>query len=147
LNFIIFQIQKSQTHFFSYLCHDLDGIDAGCCIFAYSNGANDNIKGFATLYGSRKFSYKRAITFVKITTFLGSLAEIILAVSLVKSFSGSGLVPDRIVVDSIFAVSVALDAALTVIFATKIGMPVSNTHAMVGAVLGVAANYLMSWLF
>lgn len=84
---------------------------------------------------------------MKITTFLGSLAEIILAVSLVKSFSGSGLVPDRIVVDSIFAVSVALDAALTVIFATKIGMPVSNTHAMVGAVLGVAANYLMSWLF
>lgn len=104
--------------------------------FAYSNGANDNFKGFATLFGSGKLSYKTAITWATITTFLGSLASIVLAVSLVKSFSGRGLVPDSIVADPIFAVSVAMGAALTVILATKIGMPVSSTHAMVGALVG-----------
>lgn len=104
--------------------------------FAYSNGANDNFKGFATIYGSGKLSYKKAITWATITTFLGSLAAIILAVNLVKSFSGRGLVPDSIVADPIFAVSVAMGAAMTIILATKIGMPVSSTHAMVGALVG-----------
>jgi inorganic phosphate transporter, PiT family len=104
--------------------------------FGYSNGANDNFKGFATLYGSGKLSYNKAITWATITTFLGSIAAMILAVSLVKSFSGRGLVPDSIVADPIFAVSVAMGAALTVILATKIGMPVSSTHAMVGALVG-----------
>ncbi|WP_175454194.1 inorganic phosphate transporter [Algoriphagus alkaliphilus] len=111
----------------------MDILDSRSCIFSYSHGSNANFKGFATLYGSRKLSYKMAIIWATITTFLGSLAAIILAVSLVKSFSGRGLVPDSIVSDPIFAVSVAMGAALTVILATKIGMPVSSTHAMVGA--------------
>lgn len=104
--------------------------------FSFSNGANDNFKGFATLYGSGKLSYKKAISWATITTFLGSIAAIVLAVNLVKSFSGKGLVSDSIVNDPVFAVSVALGAALTVFAATKIGMPVSSTHAMVGALVG-----------
>ncbi|MFN3997558.1 inorganic phosphate transporter [Algoriphagus sp.] len=104
--------------------------------FSYSNGANDNFKGFATLYGSGMLSYKRAITWATITTFLGSIAAIILAVSLVRSFSGRGLVADALVNDPVFALSVALGAAITVIAATKVGMPVSSTHAMVGALVG-----------
>jgi inorganic phosphate transporter, PiT family len=104
--------------------------------FSYSNGSNDNFKGFATLYGSGKLSYKKAITWATLTTFLGSVAAMVLAVSLVKSFSGRGLVADSIVADPVFAVSVALGAAITVLAATKIGMPVSSTHAMVGALVG-----------
>lgn len=43
---------------------------------------------------------------------------------------------DVFVNDPHFAVSVALGAAITVMVATKIGMPVSSTHAMVGALVG-----------
>jgi PiT family inorganic phosphate transporter len=32
------------------------------CFLAYSNGANDNFKGVASLFGSRACSYRTAIT-------------------------------------------------------------------------------------
>ena len=40
---------------------------------AYSNGANDNFKGVATLYGSNTLGYKTAITLATVATFLGSI--------------------------------------------------------------------------
>ena len=64
------------------------------CFLAYSNGANDNFKGVASLFGSRTCSYKTAISWATITTGAGSIAAIFLAQSLLKKFSGYGLVPD-----------------------------------------------------
>ena len=61
---------------------------------AYSNGANDNFKGVATLYGSRTTTFRRSLTWATITTFAGSIASVFLAAELVKHFSGKGLVPD-----------------------------------------------------
>ena len=46
------------------------------CFLAYSNGANDNFKGVASLYGCRAASYRTAITWATITTFAGSIASI-----------------------------------------------------------------------
>ena len=63
------------------------------CFLAYSNGANDNFKGVATLFGSKTTNYKFAIWWATITTFAGSLASIFFAYGLVKTFSGKGLVP------------------------------------------------------
>lgn len=103
---------------------------------AYSNGANDNFKGVATLFGSGTTDYNRAIRWATITTFFGSVAAIFLASSLVKNFSGKGLVPDELIQTPEFAISIALGAALTVFLATKIGMPISTTHALVGALFG-----------
>ena len=103
---------------------------------AYSNGANDNFKGVATLFGSGTTNYKKAIAWATITTLSGSIAAIFLAGSLVKNFSGKGLVPDDLVQSPIFAISIALGAALTVFLATKIGMPISTTHSLVGALFG-----------
>ena len=40
---------------------------------AYSNGANDNFKGVATLFGSGTSNYRKAINWATITTFLGSV--------------------------------------------------------------------------
>ena len=45
---------------------------------AYSNGANDNFKGVATLFGSGTTDYKRAIAWATITTLAGSLCSIFL---------------------------------------------------------------------
>lgn len=114
----------------------LIGLFIAACFLAYSNGANDNFKGVATLFGSGTTNYKQAITWATITTFAGSIAAIFLAGSLVKHFSGKGLVPDTLVQSPEFAISIALGAALTVFLATKIGMPISTTHSLVGALFG-----------
>lgn len=106
------------------------------CFLAFSNGANDNFKGVATLFGSGTTDYKKAITWATITTFAGSIAAIFLAGTLVKNFSGKGLVPDDLIQNPIFAISIALGAALTVFIATKVGMPISTTHGLVGALFG-----------
>ena len=65
---------------------------------AYSNGANDNFKGVATLFGSGTTNYKRAIAWATLTTLAGSVCSIFLADALVKNFSGKGLVPDALTV-------------------------------------------------
>ncbi|HZJ35460.1 MAG TPA: anion permease [Gillisia sp.] len=108
----------------------------GACFLAYTNGANDNFKGVATLFGSNITNYKNAITWATATTFAGSIAAIFLASKLTKNFSGKGLVPDELIQMPIFAISIALGAALTVFLATKIGMPISTTHGLVGALFG-----------
>ena len=106
------------------------------CFLAFSNGANDNFKGVATLFGSGTTNYKKAINWATVTTFTGSVAAIFLAEELVKNFSGKGLVPNELITVPIFAISIAFGAALTVFLATKIGMPISTTHSLVGALFG-----------
>lgn len=106
---------------------------------AFSNGANDNFKGVATLLGSRTTSYKTALLWASFTTFAGSIAAFFLAQKLMTNFSGKGLVPDQIVQLTSFSVSVALAAALTVFLATRFGFPISTTHAITGALVGAGA--------
>ena len=106
------------------------------CFLAYSNGANDNFKGVASLFGCRAASYRTAITWATITTFAGSIASIFLAQALLKKFSGKGLVPDSFVGSEAFLLAVALGAAVTVILATRLGFPISTTHALTGAIVG-----------
>ena len=55
---------------------------------AYSNGANDNFKGVASLFGSRICGYRVAISWAAVTTFVGSVAAMFLAQALLKKFSG-----------------------------------------------------------
>ncbi len=103
---------------------------------AYANGANDNFKGVATLFGSKTTNYKIAIWWATLTTFAGSIFSVILANALLKNFSGKGLVPDAIADTGSFHLAVALGAALTVILATVIGFPISTTHGITGALTG-----------
>ncbi len=106
------------------------------CFLAYSNGANDNFKGVASLFGCKAASYRTAITWATVTTFAGSITAIFLAQSLLKKFSGKGLVPDAIVGSEAFLLAVVVGAALTVILATRFGFPISTTHGLIGALIG-----------
>lgn len=106
------------------------------CFLAYSNGANDNFKGVASLFGSRTCSYRAAISWATITTFAGSIMSIFLAQTLLKKFSGKGIVPDHFVGSEYSLLAVALGAGLTVIIATLTGFPISTTHALTGAIIG-----------
>src|SRR5437899_6475953 len=106
------------------------------CFLAYSNGANDNFKGVASLFGSRTCSYRTASSWATITTFAGSMMSIFLAQTLVKRFSGKGIVPDHFAGSEYFLLAVAIGAGLTVIAATLTGFPISTTHALTGAIFG-----------
>ena len=106
------------------------------CFLAYSNGANDNFKGVATLYGSKTLSYKGALALATVSTFLGSVSALFIAEHLIDNFSGKGLVPDAFLQKPEFAIGVAAGAAITLFFATRLRMPVSTTHGLVGALVG-----------
>lgn len=69
-------------------------------------------------------------------TLLGSVAALLLAGSLIKSFSGKGLIDNEIATQPSFAAAVALGAGLTVLLAARIGMPISTTHGLMGALIG-----------
>lgn len=103
---------------------------------AFSNGANDNFKGFATVWGSATLDYRRALIIATIAAIAGSIASVLLAHGLIKQFSGKGLVPDDVVALPAFAVAVAAGAAATVMTATRVGLPISTTHALVGGLVG-----------
>lgn len=103
---------------------------------AYSNGANDNFKGVSTLFGSGTTNFKTALRWGTITTLAGCLFAMYIAQGLMKNFSGKGLIPDDTLQDPNLAIAVAIGAAATVFLATRIGIPVSTTHAIVGALTG-----------
>jgi inorganic phosphate transporter, PiT family len=106
------------------------------CFLAYANGANDNFKGVATLFGSRTCSYRTAISWATAMTFAGSAAALFLAQRLIKKFSGAGLMPEVLAGSPQFLLPVAAGAGLTVILATLLGFPISTTHAITGALFG-----------
>ena len=112
----------------------------GALFVGFSNGANDNFKGFATVWGSHSLSYRRALLLATFATVAGGLASVVLAHGLVQQFSGKGLVPAGIVANPAFVAAVAIGAAATVIAATRIGMPVSTTHALLGALVGASVG-------
>src|SRR5687768_16995045 len=108
------------------------------CWLAYSNGANDNFKGVATLYGSGTTSFRRAQLWAALTTLLGSLLAVFVASKLVTVFSGKGLVPPELAGTPPLLISVAAGSAITILLATRLGLPTSTTHALTGGLVGVA---------
>lgn len=116
-------------------------------LLAFANGANDNFKGVATLFGSGTTNYRGALAWATVTTLLGSLAAVLLAGALLKNFSGKGLVDDALVGNVNYAAAVALGAGATVLLATRTGMPISTTHSLVGALVGagLAAGSAVSY--
>jgi PiT family inorganic phosphate transporter len=105
-------------------------------LLAYANGANDNFKGVATLWSSGVLSYKQALIFSNVASFLGAITAYFFAATLLKNFSGKGLVPNDIVASVPFALAIALGAAITILIATRFGFPVSTTHGIVGGLTG-----------
>ena len=116
---------------------------------AYANGANDNFKGVATLAGSGTTTYRGALIWATVTTLAGSLLAVSLASGLLKAFSGKGLVPTEVLAEPAFMAAVGLGAAATVLIATRVGLPISTTHSLIGALVGVgllAGSGRIDWL-
>lgn len=109
----------------------------GAMLFiAYANGANDNFKGVATLFGSGTADYRQALGWATITTLAGSITAVFLAARLISIFQGTGLLPPSLAQSEPFLTAVILGAAVTVFLATKTGLPISTTHGLTGALFG-----------
>ncbi|MBA3312196.1 MAG: inorganic phosphate transporter [Planctomycetaceae bacterium] len=123
-------------------------IIAAVAMLAYANGANDNFKGVATLFGSGTTGYGKALAWATVATFAGAVVGAALSGELLARFSGKGLVPESLTGEPIYAAAVALGAAATVLLATRLGLPVSTTHALVGAIAGagLAAGHTIDGL-
>ena len=108
---------------------------AATLLLAFANGANDNPKGVATLWGTQAMSYRGALTLATASTACGSLCSLLTAGALIQVFTGKGLLPAA-ALDAGFGVAVVSGAAAAVLLATRLGAPVSTTHALVGGLLG-----------
>lgn len=115
---------------------------------AFSNGANDNFKGVATLYGSKTVNYKTALIWASVTTLAGSLVAFLMAEKLLANFSGKGLIPDEVISLGAFPLALAMASSITVFLATRLGFPISTTHALTGSLVGiglVASSNGINW--
>lgn len=117
-------------------------------VVAYSNGANANFKGVASLYGSGTTGYRPAVRWAALTTAAGAVTALFLMQQMLRAFSGKGLVPEALLSQPVFFLAVAAGAALTGSLATGLGFPVSTTHALTGALVGagwMASPAGVSW--
>lgn len=110
---------------------------AAGAFIAYVNGGNDVSKGVATLVGSGITNYRRALLWGAAWTGLGSLAGSVLAAEMLRTFGKGLLVANTAPTVGVAIASIAGTAAW-VALASRLGLPVSTTHAIVGAAGGVA---------
>jgi len=103
---------------------------------AFANGANDVSKGVATLVGSGVGSDRRALAWGAAWTVVGALGAGFAGRGLVAVFSGSGVLATS-PVSATFPAAVAVGAIGWLVIATRTGLPVSTTHALVGGLVGV----------
>lgn len=105
-------------------------------LIAFANGQNDVSKGIATLVGSGVTNHRRAIAWGALWTGVGGLTGALLAGAMITTF-GKGLLASGATPTFATALAVLLGAAAWVLIATRTGLPVSTTHAIVGALTGV----------
>lgn len=103
----------------------------------YVNGSNDVSKGVATLVGSGVTKYRHAIAWGTLWTGLGAFAGAFLARAMVQTF-GSGFLADGIHPTLAAALATIAGAILWVAIATRRGLPVSTTHAILGSIMGAS---------
>lgn len=106
-------------------------------VLAYANGSNDVSKGIATLVGSGVTDYRRAIAWGTAWTAIGGLLGAVLAGAMLSTF-GNGLLSPGTTPTFAGALAALMGAGGWVLVATRTGLPVSTTHAIVGSLVGVA---------
>ena len=103
---------------------------------AWANGGNDNFKSVATVYASRTLGFRSSLKLATIAQVAGSVASLFLGAALVRAFGGKGILAAELIGDPRVLTAIAGGAATVVILGTVTGMPLSTTHALIGALLG-----------
>lgn len=105
------------------------------CLLAFANGANDNAKGVATLVGYGAAGPTPALAWAAITTGLGALIGTLAGSGLLVAFR-AGFVGHGEPLPAPFFAATLAGACAWVLFATRTGLPVSTTHAILGGLVG-----------
>lgn len=104
---------------------------------AWFNGANDVAKGVATLAGSGAVNARHAIVWGAVCTLLGGCAAALWGGALISTFS-NGFLQSGFPMSLGFVGAVMAGAIVWVALATRYGLPVSTTHALLGGIVGAA---------
>lgn len=102
---------------------------------AFANGANDVSKAIATLVGSGITDYRTAMVWGTWWTVVGAGLSGLVATAMVRTFSRGLLASDAAGLPAL-GPSVLVGAVVWVLVASRTGLPVSTTHALVGAIVG-----------
>lgn len=104
-------------------------------LLAFANGANDNSKGVATLVGHGASSPRDALAWAAATTALGALLGFFASAGLLQVFR-AGFIGAGSERSAGFFVATLAGAVAWVLLATRTGLPVSTTHAILGGLVG-----------
>lgn len=102
---------------------------------AFANGANDVSKGVATLVGSGLSNVRHALAWGTVWTVAGALGAVFVSQGLVATFSGEGVLAAG-TAGPLLPASAAFGALGWLMIATRAGLPVSTTHALIGGLVG-----------
>ena len=114
-------------------------------IFDITNGWNDSANAIATVISTRVLSPLQALALSAVLNFLGALASTKVAVTM-----GGGIVILPPALSSVIVVVAAmLAAAAWVTWCTRLGLPISCSHSLLGGLLGativVAGSGAVIW--
>lgn len=99
---------------------------------AFANGANDISKSIATLVGSGESGYRKAVVVTSLAVAAGAVLASAWAVKMTLLFT-SGMLAPQVQLNQTFALAILGGAVGWVLLAARLGLPVSTTHAIVGA--------------
>jgi PiT family inorganic phosphate transporter len=104
---------------------------------AWNIGANDVANAMGTSVGARSISFKQAIIIAAVFEFLGAiLVGNHVSLTIAKGIVNPNDFGTNPMVFAYGMLATLFSAALWVNLATKLGMPVSTTHSIVGGVIG-----------
>src|SRR3989454_5035875 len=104
-------------------------------VLAYANGTYDVSKAIATLVGSGVANYRSTVLWGAIWTTVGAAASGVVAGAMLNTFS-TGLLQPGVAAPPALAGAVLIGAIAWVLVASRMGLPVSTTHALTGALVG-----------
>lgn len=115
-------------------------------LLAFANGSNDVSKSVATLVGSGVADYRRALRWGTAWTVTGGMLGGLLGLELAQRFAKS--LGTDVHHQAAIPLAVVIASLGWIALASRMGLPVSTTHAITGAVLGVgwAAQGLSPWV-
>jgi len=104
-------------------------------VFEFANGANDAANAIATVVSTKVLSPRTAILFAAVFNFLGAFVGTNVAKTI-----GSGII-DQLAIDMPVILCALIGAAFITSATTKLGVPISCSHALIGGLLGAAVAH------
>jgi len=106
-------------------------------LLAFANGSNDVSKGIATLVGSGVTDYRKAILWGTFWTVVGGLIGVAFSLAIVRTFT-NGILSSEVNYSVSLPLAIITGAIGWILLASRLGLPVSTTHSIAGAICGAA---------